>query len=349
VHLDVGLRSNEDSRSCGNYRADGLRGVEALGGVRGRHADVQHDQVRDVPRAPAPSARRRRSPRQPTTSKGGRSSGGAMPSRTSRSSSAIATKRKWFAWRGAAMCAVARSAAGRSLGSVSRLSSIVARNAPRCSKRPRTSARTASSSTRTFELVHVGDRGPVGPGRRHRLRDGHRTRAPRPAISRSRGSSRRTDDSVVTEVRMIDKDRNRCQRPTACGLYPQTPANRIVEWRRLTFDPVGGGAASAALDGGWRPEQSALRRVAELVSLARRLPEAGIPALVHRGGSATSSTATWSGPSPASGRTAPRPFLASRGVAPDRLAPGTNVRPPPPPPPEPVIEQSVPHRQAGPG
>ena len=132
------------------------------------------------------------------------------------------------------------------------------------------------------------------------------------------------DDTIVTEVRMIDTappgsaEEVGTVESTACGLY-RIAGGRIVEWR-VYVDPAGEDLASAALMA-VAAEQSALRRVAELV--ARHAPSEQVFALVTEevshlldvdlvrmvrfepDGSAT--------------------VLASRGSAEGRLGPGTNV------------------------
>ncbi len=123
-------------------------------------------------------------------------------------------------------------------------------------------------------------------------------------------------DVLVTEVRMIDTASD--VETTACGLY-RIAGDRIVEWR-VYVDPVGEELASAALMA-VAAEQSALRRVAELV--ARQPSSEQVFALVTEelshvldvdlvrmvrfepGGSGT--------------------IVASRGSAEERLSPGTNV------------------------
>ena len=76
-------------------------------------------------------------------------------------------------------------------------------------------------------------------------------------------------DSIATEVRMIDTatagptDEAATVETSACGLY-RVKGGRIVEWR-VYLDPPAEEMASAALTG-VAAEQSALRRVAELVA-----------------------------------------------------------------------------------
>lgn len=86
-----------------------------------------------------------------------------------------------------------------------------------------------------------------------------------------------TDDTLVTEVRMIDTSTAEAgTAPTAaCGLY-RVADGRIVEWR-VYVDPSGEDIASAALMS-VAAEQAALRRVATLV--ARHAPAEEIFALV---------------------------------------------------------------------
>jgi signal transduction histidine kinase/ketosteroid isomerase-like protein len=133
-----------------------------------------------------------------------------------------------------------------------------------------------------------------------------------------------TDNTLVTEVRMIDTappgsaEEGTTVESSACGLY-RVADGRIVEWR-VYVDPTGEDLASAALMA-VTAEQSALRRVAELV--ARHAPAEQVfdrvtkelsllmdVDLVRTVRFEPDGTAT---------------VLASRGAAEDRLGPGTNV------------------------
>jgi len=129
-----------------------------------------------------------------------------------------------------------------------------------------------------------------------------------------------TGDTLVTEIRMVDTaaEEPGTVEASGCGLY-RGAGGRIAEWR-VYLDPVGEELASAALTA-VAAEQSALRRVAELV--ARQAPPEQMFALVTEelsqlldvnlvrtvrfepDGSAT--------------------ILASRGAGEDMLGPGTNV------------------------
>ena len=90
-----------------------------------------------------------------------------------------------------------------------------------------------------------------------------------------------TDDTLVTEVRVSDTARIESEEKTsavdttACALY-RVAGGRIVEWR-VYLDPMDQEMASAALTA-VAAEQSALRRVAELV--ARQAPPEHVFALV---------------------------------------------------------------------
>ena len=132
------------------------------------------------------------------------------------------------------------------------------------------------------------------------------------------------DDTLVTEVRMIDTapagsaEEGNTFESSACGLY-RVAGGRIVEWR-VYVDPAGERLASAALMA-VAAEQSALRRVAELV--ARQAPPEQLFAVVTEelsrllqismvrtlrfepDGSVT--------------------VLAAHGITDDRIPPGTNV------------------------
>jgi signal transduction histidine kinase/ketosteroid isomerase-like protein len=125
-------------------------------------------------------------------------------------------------------------------------------------------------------------------------------------------------DTLVTEVRMIDTGPAGAVESAACGLY-RMAGGRIVEWR-VYVDPTGEDLASAALTA-VAAEQSALRRVAELV--ARQPPPEAVFALVTEELSRlldvdlvrmvrfeTDGSAT---------------VVASRGSAEERLSSGTNV------------------------
>jgi signal transduction histidine kinase/limonene-1,2-epoxide hydrolase len=86
-----------------------------------------------------------------------------------------------------------------------------------------------------------------------------------------------TDDTLVTEVRMVDAAaaKDGIAPTSACGLY-RAVGGRIVEWR-VYVDPSGEDLASAALMS-VAAEQAALRRVATLV--ARHAPADEVFALV---------------------------------------------------------------------
>jgi signal transduction histidine kinase/ketosteroid isomerase-like protein len=130
-------------------------------------------------------------------------------------------------------------------------------------------------------------------------------------------------DTLVSEVRMIDADTSTEKvgrvEASACGLY-RVREGRIVEWR-VYVDPAGEEMASAAL-AAVAAEQAALRRVAELV--ARQAPAEQVFELVTEEVGrllevSMVRTVRFEADESAT-------VLAVRGIADDRIPPGTNVR-----------------------
>jgi hypothetical protein len=127
-------------------------------------------------------------------------------------------------------------------------------------------------------------------------------------------------DTVVTEVLMVDRSSSGqgAASAAACGVY-RFRNRRIVEWRTY-LDPTGEDLASAALTA-VAAEQSALRRVAELV--ARQSPPDQVFSLVTRElGELLDAHMTRTVRFEPDGTAT---VLAATGRPIDRLPPGTNI------------------------
>jgi signal transduction histidine kinase/limonene-1,2-epoxide hydrolase len=127
-------------------------------------------------------------------------------------------------------------------------------------------------------------------------------------------------DTVVTEVLMVDRSSSGqgAASAAACGVY-RFRNRRIVEWRTY-LDPTGEDLASAALTA-VAAEQSALRRVAELV--ARQSPPDQVFSLVTRElGELLDAHMTRTVRFEPDGTAT---VLAATGRPTDRLPPGTNI------------------------